>query len=193
MSEVATQELMNDILATPELETPPAEPDAHRGVIDAITFEKFDSGSSAMKLHLTSLDAAFSTDYLVFLPKAFVEDINVDPSTLPAEEGNNQRSQYTINIANSTKDAELQNLRAIAFEAGRSTEGMTKPTNIEEYVQLHNDLLAGVNVIFTRRPDLKAEDPKFRNRLRVKRILSEQVQFKAKSLKGYRKMWESAS
>jgi hypothetical protein len=192
MSETAV-DLMNDVLATPELETPTPDPDAHRGVIDAITLERFDSGSSAMKLHLTSLDAAFSTDYLIFLPKAFVEDIKVDPRTLPAVEGNNQQSQYTINIANSTKDAELQNLRAIATEEGRSTEGFAAPTNIEEYVQLHNDLLAGVNVIFTRKADVKAEDPKYRNRMRVKRILPQSVQYKAKSLKSYRKMWESAS
>jgi hypothetical protein len=192
MSETAV-DLMNDVLATPELETPTPDPDAHRGVIDAITLERFDSGSAAMKLHLTSLDAAFSTDYLIFLPKAFVEDIKVDPRTLPAVEGNNQQSQYTINIANSTKDAELQNLRAIATEEGRSTEGFAAPTNIEEYVQLHNDLLAGVNVIFTRKADVKAEDPKYRNRMRVKRILPQSVQYKAKSLKSYRKMWESAS
>jgi hypothetical protein len=191
MSTEQAVDLMNDVLATPELETPTPDPDAHRGVIDAITLERFDSGSAAMKLHLTSLDAAFSTDYLIFLPKAFVDDIKVDPNTLPAEEGNNQRSQYTINVANSTKDAELQNLRAIATEAGRSTEGMTAPTNIEEYVQLHNDLLAGVTVVFARKADVKAEDPKYRNRMRVKRIYAESVQYKPKALKAYRKMWET--
>lgn len=190
---VDATELMQDVLDTPELTAPPAEPDAHRGTITNVSFETFESGSSAIKLELASQDAPFDTNYFVFLPKLFVENIAVDPTTLPEEDKNNQKQQYAINIANSTKDAELQRLRAIAAEQGRTTAGATRPTNITEYVELMAMLLNGVEIVFTRRPDAKAEDPRFKNRLRVTRIYPVSAINNAKTFKKYRKAWEQIS
>ncbi len=197
--ERAEQQFVSDVLDTPELETPPATPDAHRAVIDAVTLERADSGATAIRLALRSLDAGFETDYSIWLPKSFVDDVNLDPATLSEGEFNpltgkiegNERQQYRINVANSTKDAELQRLRAIAYESGRTLPpGSKKPANINEYVELLAHLLTGLEVIFIRRPDSKADDPRYRNRLRVKGIRSLADTNKGKAFKGYVKAWE---
>lgn len=180
----------NDVLATPELETPPAEPEAHQGRIEAVTLERFESGATAFKINLSSANAPLEDHMLVFLPKGFVENISVNPKELPEEDGNKQQTQYRIAVANSTKDATMQSLREIAFKQGRTLEGAVKPTDIEEYAQLHNSLLAGVEVVFTRNPDAKNDDPRFKNRLRVTRVMDIAVINKPKSLKKFRKCWE---
>lgn len=196
VQQAADSGLVDDILATPELVTPPATPDAHRAVIQSVSLERFDNEkqSVAIKIVLQSLDnASVEETYSIFLPKMFAENIAVDPNTLPEEEGNNQRFQYRIGISNTTKDATLQNLRALAYKAGRTTQGMAAPTNIEEYVEVHNALLSNLEVVFTRQPDTKAEDPRFRNRLRVNRIVGTDVVGNAKQLKKYVKRWEEAA
>lgn len=185
--------LQDDILSTPELAAPKAEPDAHVGVINGVTIERFDNEkqSVALKFSLTSRNVpTLDQEYSLFLPKQFAENINVDPTTLPAEEGNNQKQQYAIGIANDTKDATLQVLRRIAYEQGRSLQGMQRPTNLEEFVDVLNALLSGVEVVFVRRPDKKADDPRFRNRLRVQGFYAPSVVNNPKMLKNYRKMWE---
>lgn len=191
-----TSGLVDDVLATPELKSAPATPDAHHAVIQSVSLERFDNEkqSVAIKIALQSLNnAAVEEDYAIFLPKMFAENIKVDPTTLPEEEGNNQRQQYAIGIANSNQDATLQVLRTLAYKAGRSTQGMAAPTNIEEYVEILNALLSNLEVVFVRRADAKAEDPRFRNRLRVKGIYGTDVMSNPKSLKKYTKRWEEAA
>lgn len=185
--------LQDDVLSTTELAAPKAEPDAHRAVINGVTLERYDNEkeSVAMKFSVTSTDVpTLDQEYSLFLPKMFVENIHVDPNQLPSEEGNNQKFQYTLGIANDTKDATLQQLRRIAYEQGRSVaQGTPTPTTIEEYTELFNNLLTGINVVFTRRTDKKADDPRFRNRLKVSNFYSPTIVNSAKSLKNYRKMW----
>ncbi len=185
--------LVDDVLSTQELHTPPAEPDAHQGEIVGLSLETFDSGATAIKVILKSNDDPnlAEENLMIFLPKAFVEDILVNPNTLPEEEGNKQQTQYRIAIANDTKDANVQQLRAIAYEQGRTLEGATKPTNIQEFTELLANLLSGIQVVFVRRPDKNADDPRFKNRLRVKSIYPPTIVNKPpKSWKKMRLMWE---
>lgn len=189
--------LVDDILSTTELEAPRAVPEAHRGEINGVTVERFDNekGTVALNVHLKSLDvpALDSENYRIFLPKGFADNIFVDPNTLPSEEGNDQRKQYSIGISNTDKTATIQELRRIAYEQNRSTQGLEPPTDIDSFAGVLSQLFTGVEVIFTRRPDTKAEDPRFRNKLRVTSILNPNVRHNPKALKKYVKMWEQQS
>lgn len=184
----------DDVFATSELPVPPAVPDAHQGVINGVTLETFESGSSAIKISLSSKNVpTLDTEMMVFLPKGFVEDIYVDAATLPEEEGNKQQTSYRIGVANSDKTAVLQQLRDIAYKAGRTPAnlGLKRATTIEEFVDNHNQLLAGVECVFARRPDTgEGADPRFKNVLRVRTILAPEAAYNPKQLKKYVKMWE---
>ena len=180
-----------DVLATPELAVPPTPPQAHRGQIVGVTLETFDSGSTAMVFGLLSLDTGREDSYRLFVPRMFVEDIAVDPASLPEEKGNNQRGQYRIGISNGDQTATLQQLRAIARAAGRTLPAETaKPTNITEFVELHNQLLSGVEMVYTLAPEADAE-PQFKHVLKVNGFRNPaEVIGNPKMLKRYAKMWE---
>lgn len=184
----------DDVFATSELPVPPAIPDAHQCVINGVTLETFESGATAIKIALASLNVpTLDTEMLIFLPKGFVEDIYVDAHTLPEEEGNKQQTSYRIGIANGDKNATLQQLRDIAYKAGRTPAavGAVRARNLEEFVDNHNKLLTGVQAVFFRRADDgENADPRFKNRLRVKGILPPDSAYNPKQLKRYVKMWE---
>lgn len=186
--------LQQDILSTPTLALPPTPSEVHQGKVDGVTYEEFESGASAIKFALSSDNVSGVTDELaLFLPKGFAEDIHVNPADLPtgdAEGKGNQQQQYSIGIANTDGTATLQELRKIAYGQGRTLEGQNAPTNIEEFVGVLNDLLTGINVVFTRRPNKKAEDPRFRNRLRAGGIMDPATANNPKMFKKYVKMWE---
>ena len=186
----------NDALDTAELPAPVREPDAHRGVINGVSVQTFDSGSTAIKIALVSQDdASVEENYMIFPPAAFVENIAVDPNSLsdvpPEGKKQSAKQRYAQVVANSDKSAELQQLRGLAYKAGRSLQGVSKPTNFEEFVELFNSLLSGVAVIFTRTPDNSSDDPAFRGRLKVNRIMDIETMNKPKALKKYAKKWES--
>ena len=192
--EQQTNGLVEDVLSTPTLTLPPTPAEAHQGKIDGVTFDQFDSGASALTFAVSSTNVPSVTDTIrVFLPKGFAEDIHVDPSTLPAEEKNNQQQQYAIGVANSDGTATLQEVRRIAYEQGRTTEGIDAPTTIEEFATVLNHLLVGVDIVFTRRPNTKAEDPRFRNRLQGGSILNPNVVNNPKMLKKFVKLWEQVT
>lgn len=182
-----------DVLASTEVEVPPEEPEAHRGTILGVASHVSERGSTSFRVSLQSVDTGRTDEMDVWLPRLFVENIHVDPATLPNEEGNRQHTSYSIGVSNSKKDATIQSLRAIAAKAGRKPQG-AKPTTLAEYVQAHNDLLSGLEVVYTRTPDRPKEgdDPKFAGRLRAKRVLSQDDAFKPKALRKYRRMWEAA-
>lgn len=186
--------LVDDILSTPTLKLPPTVPEAHQGTVEGVTFEEFESGSCAIQFALASQNVPTVTDRVsLFIPKMFAEDIHVDPTALPADSANknNQQQQYAIGIANEDGTATLQELRRIAYEQGNTTEGLEAPKTIEEFVGVLSHLLTGVSVVFTRRPNTKAEDPRFRNRLQGSAIMSPNVANNPKALKKYTKMWET--
>lgn len=185
-----------DVLSTPELAVPPAQPDAHQGRILGVELVEFDSGSSGIKINLQSLDVpSLETNMMVFLPAMFVEDITVDPETLPDEKGNNQKFSYQRGISNKKKDATLQVLRRIAhddYDRTPASVGITtKPTTVEEFVATLNTLLTDVELVFARRPE-KNDDPAYDGQLRVKNFFSKTVVGNPKYLKRYRKAWETA-
>lgn len=190
------------VLDTPEIKQPTPKPQAHRGRIEAVTLtEPSENGNRAIKFSLTSIDTGREDEQNVWLPKDFVEDITIDPETLSTGEKDpttgevieaNQRGSYAMGIANSDKTATLQALRIIAAQVGRVLPPDSKtPTNIEEYVELHGELLTGLEVVYTLTPNRKAEDPRFRNILRVSRFMSiEDTVGNPKVLKKYLKAWD---
>jgi hypothetical protein len=187
------QGLIEDVLSTPTLKLPPALAEAHQGKIDGVTFQEFDSGASALKIAVSSSNVPTLTDEIAyFLPKGFAEDIHVDPTTLPSDSANknNQQQQYAITVANEDGTAALQELRRIAYEQGRSTEGVDAPQTIEDFAGVLSHLLTGCDIVFTRKPDTKAEDPRFKNRLRARSIMSPNTVNNPKALKKFVKLWE---
>jgi hypothetical protein len=187
----------DDVLSTPELETPPAVPDAHRGVIDSVSETTFETGTTAIVIGLRSLDTGAEQEYKIFPPQEFVTDfaaVTANPASLsdavPAGKKQSPKQRYAAVVANSDKDAELQRLRAIAAEAGRTTAGLAKPTTFAEFIGVLNTLLSNVEVIFTRTADEKNENPAYRKRLNVNRIHGPSILSSPKALKKYKKAWE---
>ncbi len=182
---------LDDVLSTPEITVPPAEPEAHRGEIVSVELNIAETGSQSFRINLRSIDTGKEDILDIWLPKMFAADISVDPETLPEETGNNQRMSYRIGVSNSQKNAKIQGLRLLAAKLGRKYSG-AKPTTIEEFVAAHNELLSGLEVCYTKAPERvkEGEDQSFAGRLRVGAIMSQDEAFKPKSLKKYRKMWE---
>ena len=187
------QDAVEDVLAMTEVEVPPEEPEAHRGTIVSVSKQVAGSGSTSFRVNLQSIDTGRDDVLDVWLPRAFVENIAVDPATLPDEQGNRQRMSFSIGIANSRKDATIQSLKALAEKAGRTFTG-AKPTTIDEFIAAYNDLLSGLEIVYTRRPEKskEGEDPRFAGRLRVGTIMSQDEAFSPRALKKYKKLWEGA-
>ncbi len=193
------------VLDTPEIKQPARPNDAHRGRIESVVLtDPNDNGNRAIHITLTSLDTGQTDETDIWLPKDFVENINIDPETLPTGEKDpvtgevieaNQRGSYGMGIANSDKDATLQTLRILAAKVGQALPPDAKnPTNIEEYVDLHGELLTGLELVYTRtRPSKKrqAENPQFRNVLRINRFFPiEGTVGNPKVLRKYVKAWD---
>jgi len=195
-----------DYFATSSLAVPPAIPDAHQGVITSVTVKRYDNEKEtvAVIVGLQSTNVpSLEVTYDVFMPKGFVDDINVDASTLPDEEGNKQQTQFRIAVANNDGTATLQELRTLAKDAGRTSAGVgitARAQTFDELIENHNKLLTGLEVVFLRRPD-GGDDPRYKNRLKVRNILNAQTAFDPKKIKpwngkvgagskGYKRMWE---
>jgi len=193
------------VLDTAELKVPDRPPDAHRGRIEAVTYNgPTDNGKYSVHINLTSLDTGQTDETDVWLPQGFIEDIHVDPETLPTGSKDpvtgeviepNQRASFSMGIANGNKDATLQNLRILAAQVGLVLPPDAKaPTNIEEWVDGHATLLTGLELVYTRTPPSKkkqAADPQYRNVLRVNRFFPiEGTVGNPKVLKRYRKAWD---
>lgn len=193
----------DDILDTPELETPPAEADAHRGEITSVESKFFENtGTTGIQVNLKSHDAAFEAELMYWPPKEFVTnyaEVMADPTVLsdtpPVGKKRSPRQAFAAVIANTDKDAEIQKLVAIATEAlgdegaKARVAGLPKPTNFGDFVAKLNVLLAGVPVVFTRKADEKAENPAYRKKLKVNRIYGMGILGSTKALKNYKKAW----
>lgn len=183
-----------DFFATSELAVPPATPDVHFGTIEAVylkTIENEDWPAQFVVKVKSSSDTTVEDDYSMVLPKGFYDNVQVDATTLPEK----AQTSYRISIANSDQTANLQELRKLAKEGGRTSqtvEGLIKnPTTIEEFVQNHAMLLNGLEIAFYRNVDKKAE-PRFKNKLRVQGIISREAAANPKAFKkgGYVKVFE---
>lgn len=180
----------DDVFDTGSLPVPPADPDAHIGTIEGVTKETFDSGAVAIQIALRATDTpGLDTQLRIFPPKMFVADIYVDKASLPEDEGNNQRFQYRTSIANDDKTATIQELLAIAKEAGRSSSslGLQRAEDFDHYVSNLTAMLTGLEVVFVRRP---GKDD-FKTRLEVRRIYGRSVlENPGKKFRGVRTAWE---
>lgn len=188
------------ILETPPLEKVLPDPEAHEGSVTAVTMREFDSGSVAMQIHLNSKNTGEQHVYDIWIPKGFAKNIHVNPNDLPkgtvdaeGREVGNQYKRYASIISNTEGNAELQGYRNLAVEQGFAGRlaGQAAPTTFEEFVQLHNTLMAGMDVVFVLRPERNLENPSFDGRLKVKSIKSPNAAQNVKTLgKGVRLMWQ---
>jgi len=185
---------------TPSIAKPAPQGDVHRGRVDGVTSKVFDSGAVAIDIALTSLDEGFTTNYRVFVPKGFVENVKVDPNTLPlgttvldevtgkTKQKGNQQQQYARTIRNEKHDAELEQLFGIGIRQGLVSQ--IQPVNtFTEYVSALNSAITGAQVVFPRGTEANAE-PQYADMLRVKRILDISEATNPKRFKGLRKSWE---
>jgi hypothetical protein len=191
-----------DPLAQAEAPVAPQQKDAHRASLDSMELETFDSGATGLIFQLHSIDEDFDARYSIFLPPLFVENPNITPDELPDEEGDKQRTNYAIGISNSQRNATLQVLRQIAVaqkpEAAKELappKGQPKTyKDINDFFDQHRTLLAGIELVFSRRPQrAKNRDGtpnEFAGRLEVKGIHPPEVVNNPKMFKGYRKSWE---
>lgn len=178
-----------DVFDTGSLPVPSATPDAHDVEIQGVDSITFDSGATAIQIHMKSLNLPLDMTKRIFVPKMFVEDIYVDKTTLPEEQGNNQRFSYRSGVQNDDHTADLEVLRAIAAGQGVSAgeRGVTRPSTFAEYVDNHNKLLSGVRLIVVRRP---GKDD-FKNRLEVARFYAPEVKDNpGKKFTNVRLQWE---
>jgi len=190
----AEGDLFSEMLPdTPELVVPPPDPEAHRGTITGVTREDASTGSVGIKISLTSTDTGLQTELIIWPPKQFVDDITVDPTTLSDEPvpGKKQspKERYGQVVRNSTKTGEIQKLLALASEQDRHASQV--PTEFDTFVALLDELLSGLQCVFTRRVE-KNNDPQFTDRLKVATIESINTVDNPKKFKKMVKKWESA-
>lgn len=190
-----------DLLDTPEIEMPIPPPDALRATIEAVTEQTFDTGSVGIVVSLKGIDVALggpSETYTIFPPVEFVENAaeffagtmtGADLSeVVPAGKKQSPRQRYGAVISNTDGDAEIQKLRTIAKNAGRKPTA--RPVDFTTFVETLNELLAGVEVVVTRRADEKNENPAFRRTLKIRGIFDISVVNDPKALKNYTKLWD---
>lgn len=202
--EPAEESAVVDTLATPEVKQERPKPQAHKGQITTVEFvigenQRTGEASYRMEIDLLSEHTADVKKLMIFFPRTFAEEFvavqsgELSPTDFPQEEGNKQRTSYAMNISNSDGTSTLQRLRKVAAESERvSTE---KPTSIEEFVELHGELLRDLPVIFTMSVDNKPDDPTFKNVLKVRNILTSATEFDTKVIarlkkRGFVIMWE---
>src|SRR5512146_1072943 len=187
-----------DWFETPSLDTPVGDADAHQAVITGVRLDRYDSGASAIVLSMNSLDdpAVAEQVYKIFVPRAFADDIYVDPAQLASvpEEGKKQSEQqsYGRNIRNKQGTAELQKLQKIAFDQGRNVQslGLSRPSTLDELVANLGAILANVQIVFARRPNMDEENPQYYGRLEVRNIYGPDVISNPKALRKYHRAWE---
>jgi hypothetical protein len=211
VTQIATEEMMEDEVlnkevsvviddaadflgsSVPTIEKELPKPDAHQATITGATYRTFDSGATALQIGLNSIDEGWNDQYSIFLPKGFVENVLVDPTTLPTNEVDpntgkikNQQRQYASIVANSAKSAQLQTFFRMAQKQGQVST--IRPTDFEAFVDKVNEALTGIQVIFTRQA--QGGDGPFSERMRVNKLSDIEHRDNPKFFKGYRKAWE---
>lgn len=175
---------MANPLAMQELEAPVPQKDAHRGRV--ISFERLlaSTGTTGIQINLQSTDTGqdgIGFNNRVWLPRSFVENVDVDPTTL----GEKEAFSYKLGIANSAGTATIQSIINVAKEEREVEE--TPFTSIDELVEWLNSQVAGVELVFARRPEKNEDGISY---LQVKNFYPVAVAEDPRRLKGYRKHWE---
>lgn len=173
MNEVETQQAapINPFASpnTPALPPPERPADAHRVKVVAVAKRVFDSGSTAIALALESIDTGININYNLWPPKGYVEDVTVDPNSLPTgtqytdAEGKvrtkgDQRTQYARTISNSKGNADLDLLLSYAAAQGVDISGVAFD-DFDGVCASLNAVLAGVEFIIERKP--QRDNPDF--------------------------------
>lgn len=181
---------------TPELFVPPPEAEAHRGVIEGVEVFEANTGSVGIRVNLKSVDADLEDSLTYWPPVQYVSDIHASPDEYSTEvaAGKKQspRQRYGAVVANSKKTADLQVLKALAAEAGKTSADLVaagiQVTDFESLVSALDVLLTGVAVVFIRDVE-KNNDPAFADRLKIKKIASIRTAENPKLYKRIKKMW----
>jgi hypothetical protein len=183
-----------DFFQTPELEVPPSQPEAHRATVTAVTSGTINDSWTKITVGLVSRDVpTVDQKFEILLPKGYTDSIGsgkaFDPKTLPA----NAQKSYSIGVANSDKNATLQELIKLAADAGRNPVelGLSRPTDFESYAEGLGKMLVGLEVIMLLRE--KGGEPPFNHQLIAKRIVSADSYEKSPKLfKKYQLAWENS-
>jgi hypothetical protein len=179
---------------TPELLIPPPEAEVHRGIIEGLEVFEAQTGSVGVKVNLKSIDAELEDSLTYWPPIEYVQNIFISPDEITTEvaEGKKQspRQRYGAVVANSNKKAELQVLKALAADAGKTAADLRghQVTDFESLVVALDILLTGLPVVFVRDVE-KNNDPAFADRLKIKRIASIKTADNPKLYKKLKKMW----
>lgn len=198
--------LASDALATGPLPAAPRrDPEAHRALIMGVSLNHNEQRNTySMLITAISQHTAKDYKYYIPLPKTFVANITVDPNTLstgtpdPARPGKmlpgtNERETYAIRLQNSDGTGEVQKLRFIAAQNGKTIpkELASQITDIGKWIDVHNVLLTNLPVVMTLKADENPDEPQFANVLRVKGFFNErEVMTNPRALKGYARAWE---
>lgn len=210
-----------DFLDTPAAKMAPKIPEIHQGTVTAIgvTVSK-NTGTKGIQVDLQSKDTGAADRFTIWAPQEFFDPalwtggkFNLDAlATVPVpgkKQSPRQRYAATINsesakVANDgtyQNFADVQLLRTIAKDEGRTLTGVQPPVNGEDFVALLNSLCAGVDVVYTRRVETSEE---FGDQLKVNRLLHPSVlslanfdkkfppatfDEKTESYRGYRRAW----
>lgn len=190
-----SEELRNivaDALDTPIATLKPPDPDVHRGQITSVTAQMGEY--PVIKIGLHSIDAGFEDEFAVFVPQAFVDNIQVtgdelDDST-PENGGPSERQRLAIAVANQHRTATLQAVRGIAQRQKGPYTG-DAPANFDEFVAFLDNYLSGVEVVFRRAADKNPKNPEFASRRRVRQLYPIEAMSNPKLFKGHVRAWET--
>lgn len=204
-TQVGTQNGLSDFFAeTPTIETPVPAPEIHQGEITGVLWvANPNKPGGRLSIGLRSTNTGVETDLSIFPPLTFVNNIYATKEEYSTEKpvnpetgavGQSESEVFARHIQNSTGKATLQFLNTLAQSQGHSTT-LPKPETIEDLAGVLNELLGGVQVVFTRSVDKNPRDPEFATILRTRKILSPDVATSPKQMKwyqnnGYRIAWE---
>lgn len=180
---------------TASFDVPIPPPEIHQGEITGVLFIPNTNGlGGRIQVGLKSLNTGIETEYSFFPPLPFVEDIYATADAYSTdkpfneETGNFGMSESEIaakHVANTNGTATLQTLTKLASEQGHSTM-LPKPTNIDQLAAVLSDLLAGVQVVFTRSVDKNPRDLQYASVLRTRKIVGPELASNAKKMKYYK-------
>lgn len=140
----STETFGRELLGTPE---------AHQGIIKGVEVFTAKAGWIGIKVNLQSIHNTRLYSVVYWPPIEYVNDIYVSPDELSCEiapgEKLSPRYRYTAVISNRNKDADLQQLKAIASNAGKTAMDVKVPvTDFGSLVKAFDDLLVDVPVVF---------------------------------------------
>lgn len=176
-------------IVTESYVVPPATPKKHRGTITGVALLQTKTGSTGISITAHSDDNGRDYEQVIWPPAAWVANPRITKAeldTLPTAEGKKQSpaQRFGSAISNSKGTGDVDRLLQVAKVAGRTARAGY--TNIDQFIEQFNTLLAGIPVIFTTKEE-KNDDPQYQARERVNGFYG--YDFDASKLKNY----ESAS